>query len=498
MPTPKTSSSGSEGEDTSIWNFLWNQNPSEILYSARVVFPHLHRIKNADHWFRIVRIARHPGTMWEIDFVRPSPQLKQLNEMIRQSEKIFCPDKDRAQVRQNIEANPDLEIIFHTMRAYLRADEGDFVSAMRIWMDIHDNWLSKVYFLRKSATLAQLYKIFLCTNQVDLAISCFDKHWALLASTKRSDRFIGGLWDNHTAITLLHWAFNAFVPEIKEAHIRNLGITEQQLEGHKRKGLMPFFSEDIQWLVHICGKEYYDHARTLMPSLPGYDESTFRCNELSEEVRTKTTYQKTYLQAIDNLENIEPIQLQQAAFDVFFDERNYYDGSTMLQPFLDTCEISYESVIDLGCGTSLSSFEVFKSKQLTSIDISQVAVDYWKDKKREVIHSSAEDFLKTSDNFDLCYCGDMLDCNKDSENLIKLCAKKCQYLCVVVDLDDEVIYTSDRVALDLSRYPRTKNQWIEIISQYFTILQQEDRFIEISEYINKNCLLLLGESKYRS
>ncbi len=468
--------------------YLFKYSATELLDSAHTMLPYLPQLKYIGNWINLVKVARHPGVLWNINYIEPSDVLVKLNELIVESEKIFFVSPDSTEIKDDFYAENEELAYFHIIRAYLRAEEGNIASSMKIWNQLYSTWLFRQHPQRKSNLLAHLYKVFMCTKELDMAAHCINKLWTEISITEQVKRYEYGMWDNLTNIFLVQWVFSYYVDEI--ASNLTSELANFQILRHKRQEIAPLICKDTQWLVATCSRPFYDHARNLMPTLPSYDIAKMTQNELPTKSKNESQKElyKNYKNALDCKDSIGIPEFHRHAFNLFFEDREKFDNCYVWSDFWNKHGPDIESVLDIGCGLSKKTYDIFKDKNLVALDLSDVVVDHWNAQDREIIQMPAHEYLPQSPDFDLCVFSDSLDYIFNYDMVLRQCSLKCKYILISVSLIEFVVHSASGI-IDFNRVVLSCNEWEQVISKHFDIIATEGK------ECNPCWFLMLGKSK---
>ena len=221
-------------------------------------------------WFDTIRNARQPQN-WTIDYIEHPTSMENINNIIRESEVILYGDNRNLSLKDGYKADIYQEIAFHTIRAHLRAEEGDIKLCLCIFDKLYDEWYDLLSLVRKTNLLMHICLAYLCDMQFSKSYECYQKHWILLKYYDEHERTQNGLWDNHIILTMIYWFFMKHNTDFRDFYIVKTQLQYAfELWNHKKVALLHLISSDHSWVVSFCSLALYNHARNKMPSLPEY------------------------------------------------------------------------------------------------------------------------------------------------------------------------------------------------------------------------------------
>jgi len=459
--------------------FKWDENPDQILEAAKILLKHLD--SSVNEWIDVCRQSRHPGFLWEIDYIKPSKALLEMNRLIIESEKILFEHDNDINLKPNFSTEESNLVLFNTARAYIKADN-DIRKSMEIWNNLYNNPIDGLVSVRKSNLLCHLHTAFLCTGDFEKSYSCYLKHMTLLKITTYQEQHDYGLWDNMSIMHTLQSFFCKYVPEYLSFLAKKIKVTERILLSHKKNTILKLMP--IQMIVQSCSKPFYDHAKSIMPELPSYDELSFIKSTPRTQKTTYTLYEKKYMELLND-KHASQTEIKSMAWSIWHEANNKpiqkdeqkqieEDEKLKHEPIFDflrnSVKIEYHSVIDIGCGISDHMYNFFDDKDLTGVDISPYVIDYWKEKGRSVINSSAETFFQECDRkFDLCFSGFSLSSISSIDMFLIECSKKCKHLCANISLKTGV-FPGPNGIMQMSNVIMNEEEWIIQISKYFEVI----------------------------
>ena len=415
-------------------------------------------------WMDLVRTARHPQHLWSIDYIEPLPELKSVNDAIRESELILYGDKRSLNLLDGYKTDIFQEISFHTIRAHLRAEEGHPELSVEIFEELIEDWFDNLPLIRKSNLLMHACLCFLCCQEWTKSYDCLQKHWGLLKYASPEDRDNLGIWDNEIIIREIYWFFMKHVADFRNFYASKAGITaSSDLWKHKKTGLLWALSYDDTWVVGFCSLALYNHARTLMPDLPaykvkpvtvrnrimGYTEAEGDLNIVSEQNQYLNVFTK---EAGLPPYEIDELKINDALFSYlsFSPDKTRYDNAWLrLIQFIDeqggSDPLYLGSVADMGSGMSATDMNR-EGRTLTSdylcVDVSERICRMLREEGVKVVHDLMQNFMsKTEDHFDLCIASlslhYLLPCNIDT--LLTDIANKCSVFATAIHIEDDLV-----------------------------------------------------------
>ncbi len=501
----------------------FHNRPQLIVKAVELMFNHLKHMSSIDEWIEIVRESRHPDVLWNINYITPSPHMEKVNDLIRRSELILFEEENPLVLKSQYTASPRNMTILYTIMAYIKAEDGQIEESLAVWDYAYYNCLYNANTTRRTTLLTHLSTAYLCSNNFDKSLECFKKHWALLRSATEKMRYRCGIWDDMTCLNIVYYFFARHVPRFSAFWAKQLGIGEECL----RPGKKFFISEftDMQFIVQMCSKPYYDHAKLSMPELPDYDLSMFTTTEKQKEIHRQhipdelNMYEENYMKCVHSQECLPAFEKESVVWDMWNschwdpprqpaarDEDDEYQedqiewiigedveydmdkGSELLLKFIDSNNQTYDSALDLCCGTSRVMYDHFLHQKLTQVDISTYVYNYCKDQGRTIIKQPAEIFLdETEEHFDLCICCLSLSYLTSLDAILLSISKKCKYFAASI-VHGAQIFPFSVGGIDLNKTTQRKEWWEKQVSKYFDIEKMEDEDEDnISNVFNVFC-----------
>lgn len=490
MPSSSSSSGGAPVRN----EFVWDKNPDQLISATKILLDNLNKYKMIHEWVFAIRQSRHPGFLWEIDYIKPSNSLIKINKMIMQSENILFDSNDSIMLKPQFSADPEILNFFNIIRAYIKAENGNIDKSIEMWISIYNSQIGYLSKTRQSNILCHMHSVFLCAGNFEKSFSCFMKHLTLLKISTHKEQQACGMWDNISLMNIIQYFFSKHVPQYRTFLSQKVNCTERSLLVHKKTALLKF--TNIQLIVQTCSKPFFDHAKTLFADIPEYDESSFIKSTPTKQQRANTFYEMKYKQALSDSEYASKEEIKAIEWSMWHESTEEYDkkhkSNKLIKTnnfieFLKNTDVNYHSVIDIGCGTCDDIYTFFENKNLTGVDISPFVVDYWAEKGRPIIKDSAEAFFENNDkNFDMCIAAYVLPALYPIDKFLYLCSKKCKNLCAAVLFGMWLRPTPVDIT-QLALTVKSKDEWIEQISEYFDIKLLED---------NSTSIILHATSKY--
>jgi len=267
--------------------FIWDKNPCQILGAAQILLDHLNN-SSIHEWIYVIRQSRHPDFLWEINYIKPSNTLIDINSLIVQSEKILFENDTDIVLKPEFSADVGILNFFNIIRAYIKAENGHISKAMNIWDALYSSKIGQLSAIRQTNLLCHLHSAYLCAGNFEKSYSCYLKQLTLLKITKYKDQHQHGMWDNVFLMHILQCFFCKHIPKYNTFMSKQIDITERSLLIHKKTSFMKFIS--MQMIVQLCSKPFYDYARSIMPDLPSYDESSFTKSSITTQRKAQTPY----------------------------------------------------------------------------------------------------------------------------------------------------------------------------------------------------------------
>ncbi len=500
-----TTTGGPSGPTSQELRARWvgfKNRPQHIVKAVELMFNHLRHMSSIDEWIEIVRESRHPDVLWDINYITPSPHMEKINNLIRKSEGILFQKEDplatdgAVVLKDQYTALPKNMSILYTIMAYLKAEDGKLDESLAMWDYAYDNHLYNADITRKSTLLTHLTTAYLCSNNFDKSLECFKKHWALLRYSTEKIRYRCGIWDDLTCINIVYYFFARHVPRFSSFWAKHLGIGESSLRCGKKFFINEF--TDLQFIVQMCSKPYYDYAKMSMPELPDYDPSMFTTTAKQKEIQAQdipdelNMYEENYMKCIHSQQCLPAFEKESVVWDMWnsyhwdssSDEHDMDKGSELLVKFFTNIDevtddeisgiVAPDSVLDLCCGTSGVIYDHFLHQRLTQVDISTYAYNYCKDQGRVIIKQPAEIYLdETEEQFDLCVCCLSLSYLTSLDAILLSISKKCKYFVASIVYGAQ-IFPFSVGGIDLNKTTQRKEWWEKQLSKYFDIVEMKD------------------------
>lgn len=440
-------------------------------------------------WMDLVRTCRHPQILWIVDYILPSPLLSHVNDLIRSSEQILYGNKRNLILNDGYTADLYQEIAFHTIRAHLRAEEGDFETSLYIFRELLNSWLDKLTLIRKSNLLMHACLAFLCTRNWKESYECLQKHWSLLKYTDIEKRDGLGLWDNEIIIRQVYWFFLQYSYEFRSFYASSIGLSSSDVWRHKKIGLLHLQSYDHSWIMSSCGLSFYNYARELIPELPEYQMRTstptnvknvdFPVLPITQQVTTENLYLQNYQRLLEMSiqHRIDYDKLNDYLFSYLtFKENRETNFNRIVKLFVlmnrevDTAVVDdAKSILDLGCGlTIMQSSKVPLDSRYLGIDISTEVCNQLKKNHLSYIHSSVASFiLSERKTFDVCIASCILELLNINQvhDVLKFLQDHCSNVGILIHTGENQIGIGDRT-IDINKTIEPTDFWENLISQY--------------------------------
>lgn len=449
-------------------------------------------------WMDLIRTCRQPYMLWEIDYIKPRPELLEVNDFIRQSEEILYGSKSKLSLINGYQAEISQQSAFNCIRTHLRAEEGDCELGQSMISEMLEQHYDDLPIIRQSNLLFHACLISLCCNSFQKSFECIEKHWALLKYLPPDDRVQLGIWDNHVILQMIYWSFCKYVNEFKDFYSIKTNTNSNDIWNHKKIALLHFLEYDNAWMASFCGLSFYNHARKQFPSLPQYEQKRSTPTNIDSLIyRDDDMFSKTNLVGEEKYYYIQynhEISMTSRAFNIdkaedclysYYHYQNDYmqdiaDKRNLYQFVSENISENKEdkrfgSVLEPGCG--INSLGNLLSWDYIGIDISEKVCNILREKQINHIHSSITVFLeKTEQYFDLCFACKILShlAPHRLNMFLKLCAEKCKYLAALISTVDD--YRSDILSpkqvtktVNLHKTVRPPEIWINLLNPYFNI-----------------------------
>lgn len=212
-------------------------------------FSKLKTLKISDEWFYVIRRCDHMN----------------VTKYVQASEELLYGSKENMKMINGYIAQPLSELYFHMLRAYTRAEEGDFVTARKMWQGIHENWIQHANDYRKPFILTALYLTSLSTNEWEQAMHYLRKMWSIIKFMDGVKRYAFGIWDEWITCIILSWFFAKHTDYL---YVFCKDYIEQSNPFvFQRKSIILENMKD-SFITEVIPKAYYEKARQLNPGLP--------------------------------------------------------------------------------------------------------------------------------------------------------------------------------------------------------------------------------------
>lgn len=454
--------------------------------------------KNATAWFDVMRQCRHPAFLWEIDFIKPHEQLASVNDHVRKSEILLYGSKTGMQLAQGYRTESYQEVCFHTIRAYLRAEEGDFDASMEIFNSL-DEWLEdpdvNLVCIRRSNLIMHLFKAHMCMRDFDKSYMYFKKHWFLLKYAGPKSRINDGLWDNMMIMYMLMCFFIEYTDEFKIYLSTQQDLELDNLHKHKKVGLMHLLSNDHSWVVSQFSLPFYNKARSLLPTLPEYEIKDFTPRNKETVIpERKNSLGKVYPgwqgQFFERL--CEEVSTDGGSIETFDNllysfahfGKDYTRDHKMEQKLFDLLEAnhgpSWSETIYAGCGLA-KLYGKFKGK-VTCVDVAEQMIYEGEQRGIPIVHSSIEKFMSTDSDtrYDLFFASGLLEHLGEFsiDRLLKECVSKVGVIYLYIETVERELDLHVIGAMQLHRTLKPREWWEQKILPHFacTFMDTEGGF----------------------
>lgn len=447
-------------------------------------------------WLDLCRTSRQPQLLWYVDYIEPKPLMREVNELIRQSEIILYGNTTNLKMLPGFSADISQEIAFHTIRMHLRIEEGEFNSALLMLNQLMDEWYDRISQIRQSNLLVHACLIYLCMKEFNKSHQCFEKHWILTKYMSPSERVELGIWDNEVLLQLAYWFFCKHDKDFCDFYaVQQKLSSPASMWRHKKIPILNFLDYDHSWIVAFCSLSMYNHARTLMPGLPPYEKkSTTPVNRLyyieqehtvEERSKAMAGWEKYYFEKYNHenrSDHVADLDISDSYLYSYLHFHTDYDADAVqklkLIKFIDAHKNwnEFVSVAEVGCGTSLITDFLPPNSNYVGVDIAEHICNIHQEKAKNVVHLSANKFFANTQNYyDLCFASDLLSHLSPYRLTLFLesCCRKCKYLVAGIDLlpDDRenILVRSSSPYMSLHLSLMNVEKWKEKIGQYFEI-----------------------------
>ncbi len=469
---------------------------------AKIIKSEIDGIKqpcNVTAWMDLIRTARQPQTLWRIDYIEPREELFKVNDLIRESEQYLYANKTDLTLMEGYTADISQQIAFNTIRARLRSEEGDIQTSIAMFSRMLKEWYADIPVIRQSNLLFHCCLCFLCCKMFEESLQCLDRHWVLTKYLSPPDRTKLGIWDNHVILQLACWFFAKNSPDFNDYFAIKSKCRPSEVYNHKKIAILNFLSYDHAWIVSFCGIHFYEHARTLMPSLPPFDakHTTYINPPAVWQSETEWTtedqdqprfYHDAYnrLAALPHVTDYDELDNYLYSFYHFYNDYSQdLENQTALYKFLNNNIgfSDYSSVLEAGCGIN----PLGHSENYVRVDISEFVCGILREKGLEVINSCITTFLKdTNKTFDICFaCNILQKLRKERLNIfLKECSKKCSFLVALINTDndyrDEILIERND-PINMNHTVASAEEWVKILEPHFKVdkFRGDDNFVYV-------------------
>lgn len=487
-------------------------------------------------WMDLVRVARHPQTLWSIDYICGVSALAEANQLIKESEILLYGDDESLTLKDGYSADIYQEITFHTVRAHLRAEEGKISTCIKMFEQMLEKYYDDLSVIRKSNLLMHAILCFLCCKKWDESFQLLQRHWNLLKYSTPQDRDALGIWDNEVILRSIYWFFIGNCMDFRNFYSSKMELPSSQvLWKHKKIGFLHLLEYDNSWVVSFCSLALYNHARTLMP-LPEYAiKHTTPINDIyttpgnvhlaqpgKEEQKYLNRFQALLCKDYEHANFQDSIHLAEVK-DALFSYAHFGRNKTKERNIVTTLSMfindktghnvleKSKSIIDAGCGTMLYDLGIRDfSGEYAGVDVSEAVIKILtksaaSTKSAAYKHAEINTYLdKTQEFFELCWCCGTLTEMTESEieRFLHLAAQKTKILATAVELNDdwlEIEGIGDWIQaaaekkgieipsklINLHRTVWSASRWEKQVGKYF----------DIQTLTDTNCLYIYGVSK---
>lgn len=455
--------------------FLWTNNSEQIIEAANILLSTLPNATVVDEWLYLVRQSRHPNYLWDINYIKPSTILLQVNKLIKESEKILFNHIDDIELKKQYQCGPDALLLFNVIRAHVDAEQGQIEHSMLLWDKLYNMNVSSISLIRQCNLFMHLYTVFLCTKQFDKAYSCYLKLLSMIKISSLKTQHEMGILDNICLVSHIQNFFVRHVPEFLVFLSTRLNVSDRSLLIHKKTmalELMP-----LQLIIQVCSRSFYDHARSLMP-LPDYNIDEFLMANKPLPMKAESEWHVKYNEVLGSQYSTK-LEISARKWDLiwhtivnkpvdkYLQEQNDY--TVDLIDFLDDVNLDYSSVLDVGCGIASKPMQYFHDRTLTRIDISNFIANYWL-AKNPIIEASAEEFFsRVTQNFDLCFCSMCLPAMIDPMHFLEQCKLRCKYLVASIQHSTDGLRPVSSQLVKAWHDNVDADTWVKRVTNYFDI-----------------------------
>ncbi|MEK0337280.1 MAG: class I SAM-dependent methyltransferase, partial [Nitrosopumilus sp.] len=442
----------------------------------------------------LIRTARQPQNAWLIDYITPRPELKEINHLIQEAESAFYQEDTSIEMLPQFRADVMQHVAFNTVRAHVKSEQGDIEKAILILDQTKNKYYGELSLIRKSNFLMHHCLAHLCIKDFSTSYESFENHWLLLKYAEPQDRVNSGIWDNQIILQMIYWFFIRHSEDFKDFFTVKNQTNPSSIWKHKKIPMLNFITYDFSWVVSFCGKPFYDHARTLIKTLPYYEiKSTTHINHhpyfdvSSPDIFTTSLFgwenyyykqfnmlmgdpdltHKDHNKASNLLHSFYSFQIAECII-----QENQQDIFAVLRDHLP--ESDYKTVLEIGCTCYPMQLT---NVDLTYVDISTHVCNLLKEKGIDCECNCGAAYLATTVNsWDLCIATDVLQCLHPSrlDMFVQNCHIKCRHLLARIDLNhhvrNEICDPKSPVQeVDLHPSAMKTSEWINLLSQYFEV-----------------------------
>jgi len=458
------------------------EDPKKIILNRlNDFFEELQTSKNATPWFDIIRQCRHPAFLWEIDFIEPKEPMNIVNEYIRKSEQILYGSNANVYINPEYTADKYQEVCFHTIRAYLRAEEYNFDASLKILNQIIE-WSEDLSLVRRSNLIMHLFKACLCTKDFEMSYKYFKDHWYLTKYSSEAERFNEGIWDNMMIMYMIMCFFIEYTDEYQLFLSTHGDIELENLHKHKKISIMYLLKNDHSWIVSQLSLPFYNHARELMPTLPEYfiQKNTPRNKETIIPARKNALikaypgWQGTYFEKLCEeiaTDGARPEQIDNYLYSFLHFCKNYendHQNEDALFEFLRAKQLAENNIVYAGCGLAhiYSRFD----GETTCVDVAEQMVYECEKQDIKVNLMSIEKFMANTDiSFDLFFSSGLLEhlSEYSIDMLLSACRRKTKNVCLFVEIREEHVDIPIIGNIFLHRTNKPADWWKKKFNQSF-------------------------------
>ena len=167
-----------------------------------------------------------------------------------------------------VSKDSSIQLSFHMLRAYMRAEEGNFDNADRIWNELYPDWLDADE-KKRTHFLLHLYMTNLCMNRWDDAFGFMKILWSTVKGMNASERHDYAAWDNWVCCLVVTWFFASHDGAFLQALRKEIGIYTIYYANQKKMILLKYL--DPKFILELVSPQYYAKARSWGTNLPSID-----------------------------------------------------------------------------------------------------------------------------------------------------------------------------------------------------------------------------------